>query len=105
MRNTPIIAIALLAAAASVQAQDAQQKEPTTGKNCVAFMSSEYTATGQMQLNYTNICDKSFQITVHGTQDVTKTKAIEAGTVKKPTKASITCKPEYRCEGGKWQYE
>lgn len=104
MRNLSLIAIALLAAA-SVQAQDTQQKEPTTGKNCVNFLSSEYTATGMMQLNFSNICEKAFQVTVQATQNRTKTKTIEAGTVKKPAKLAVTCKPEDRCEGGKWQYE
>lgn len=105
MRNIPVITIALLAAAATVQAQDAQQKEPTTGKNCVSFMSSEYTPSGMMQLNFTNICDQRFRVTVQATQDRTRTRTIEAGTVKKPAKLALTCKPEDRCEGGKWQYE
>ena len=107
MRTFRIIAIALLTTASGAFAQNSStsQKEPTTGKSCVTYMSSEYTQTGLMQVNFHNICGQSFEITVQLPESRTKSKAIEAGTVKSPARASITCKQEDHCDTAKWQYE
>src|SRR5689334_12707351 len=73
-------------------AQDAA-KDPKTGKNCVSFISSELTNTGQTRMNYRNTCATAFQIQIQAGDNV-RQKGIEAGTPEKPAKAYVTCKPD-----------
>jgi hypothetical protein len=99
-----IFATALAAAAALAHAQEAAKKEPTSGKDCVTFMSSELTNTGLTRLNYRNICTSPFQIRIQAGENL-REKAIEPGSPEKPAKAFVTCKPDERCEVAKWRYE
>jgi hypothetical protein len=105
MRNHGRIFViaALAVTAVAAQAQEAA-KEPKSGKNCVTFMSSELTSTGQTRMNYRNICGNPFQIRVE-LRDNVREKGIEPGSPEKPSKAFVTCKPEDRCEVAKWKYE
>jgi hypothetical protein len=98
------LAIVLLAATAAIaQAQEAAKTEPKTGKSCVAFMSYETTAIGQVRMNFRNICATPFQIRVEATGK-TREKGIEPGSPDKPSKAFVTCKQDDRCEAAKWQF-
>ncbi len=104
MFSKKIIAIALLGATASfAYAQDSAQTDPQTGKKCVTFMSSELTPTGQIRMQFRNICANPFHVQV---QAASRTRAtdIEAGTADKPAKAYVNCKTDERCEAAKWTY-
>jgi hypothetical protein len=103
MFSKQIIAIALLGATTSfAHAQD--QTEPATGKKCVTFMASELTPTGQIRMQFRNICGNPFHVQVQATNRVRGTD-IEAGSVDKPAKAYVNCKTDERCEAAKWSYE
>lgn len=109
MFTRPISAIGLLAMAAILahtptRADEAARKEPSSGKNCVSFVSSEFTNTGLLRMNYRNICDGAFQIRLQVGEKI-REKSIEAGSPAKPSRAYITCKAEDRCEVAKWSYE
>ncbi len=106
MFKKQIIAMALLGATTTfAHAQDAAT-DPQSGKKCVTFMASELTPTGQMRMQFRNICASPFQVQVQvpvGSR--TRTTNIEAGTADKPSKAYVNCKPDERCEAAKWSYE
>jgi hypothetical protein len=103
MFKKQIIAIALLGAIASfAHAED--QKDPQTGKKCVTFMSSELTPTGQIRMQFRNICANPFHVEVQAQSRVRATD-IEAGSADKPAKAYVNCKTDERCEAAKWTYE
>jgi hypothetical protein len=100
-----IFATAMLGAAAVLtHAEEAAKKEPKSGKDCVTFMSSELTNTGQTRMNYRNICTSPFQIRIQTAENL-REKAIEPGSPEKPAKAFVTCKADDRCEVAKWRYE
>jgi hypothetical protein len=98
-----LVTAAAVLAQATAHAADAA-KDPKSGKACVTFMSSEYTTTGRVQMNYRNTCATAFEIKLQ-TGDSVKKKGIEAGTPEKPSKATLLCKSEDRCEVAKWVYE
>lgn len=102
--QTRIFAIAVLAATSVLAHAEEAAKEPKSGKNCVTFMSSEPTNTGQTRMNYRNICASSFQIRVQAGDNL-REKSIEPGSPEKPSKAYVTCKADDRCEVAKWRYE
>jgi hypothetical protein len=105
MKKIPAMAIALLAASATlVHAEDNGKKDPKTGKACVAFVSSELSDRGLVRMNFRNTCDSPFRIQIQAT-GATRQKTIEAGTPDKPAKAYVSCKPGENCESAKWQYE
>jgi hypothetical protein len=95
-----VAAVAVQAPAISGEAA----KDPKSGKACVLFMSSEYTATGRVQMNYRNTCATAFEIKLQAGGNVRK-KSIEAGSTEKPSKATILCSSEERCEVAKWVFE
>lgn len=103
MFSKQIIAIALLGATASF-AHAQEQTEPESGKKCVTFMSSELTPTGQIRMQFRNICGNPFHVQVQATSRMRSTD-IEAGSVEKPAKAYVNCKTDDRCEAAKWSYQ
>jgi hypothetical protein len=103
MFSKKIIAIALLGATASF-AHAQGETEPQTGKKCVTFMASELTPTGQIRMQFRNICANPFHVQVE-VKDRTRGTNIEAGSVDKPSKAYVNCKTDERCEAAKWSYE
>lgn len=107
MFKRPLIAIALLGATSTFAlAQDAGQTDPQTGKKCVTFMSSDLTPTGQMRMQFRNICANPFHVAVQTSiSNRIRTTSIEAGSVDKPAKAYVNCKTDERCEAAKWTYE
>jgi hypothetical protein len=109
MFTRPISAMGLLAMAAILgnapsHAEEAAKTEPKTGKNCVTFISSEWTNTGMLRMNFRNICASPFQIRIP-VGESTREKAIEPGSPEKPSKAYINCKSDDRCEVAKWGYQ
>jgi hypothetical protein len=107
MNRIPLIAIAMLGAAAAVHAadnvQDTARKDPKTGKNCVTLLSSESTPTGRTLVNFRNTCDSPFRVEID-VPERTRTGTIEAGTPEKPAKASVSCRADDRCEAAKWSF-
>jgi hypothetical protein len=104
MFKKSLIAIAVLGAATTVvHAGDAARKDPKTGKNCVTMFSSEPTSTGLTRINFRNTCDSPFRVEIDAVAR-TRSGSIEAGTPEKPSKASVTCKADERCEAAKWTF-
>jgi hypothetical protein len=95
--------IALLGAATTLVHADEARKDPKTGKSCVTMFSSELTSTGLTRVNFRNTCDSPFRVEID-TVERTRSGSIEAGTPDKPSKASVTCKAEDRCEASKWKF-
>ncbi len=104
MSRKAFIAMVLLTTTATLAHAEDSAKDPKTGKNCVSYFSSEMTSTGQVQMNFRNICASAFQIHVLASGR-TRDKDIEAGSPETPARVSLICKPEERCEAAKWQYE
>ena len=100
-----LTAAALLGAATTaVHADEATaRKDPKTGKSCVTMFSSEPTNTGLTRINFRNTCDSAFRVEIDAAER-TRSGSIEAGTPEKPSKASVTCKAEERCEAAKWTF-
>jgi len=104
MVRKSLIAIALLGAATTVvHAEEATRKDPKTGKSCVTMFSSEQTDTGLTRVNFRNTCDSPFRVEIDATER-TRSGSIDAGTPEKPSKASVTCKADERCEAAKWTF-
>jgi hypothetical protein len=103
--QSQIFATAVLAATVVLaHAGEAEKKEPKSGKDCVSFVSAQLTDTGKTRMNYRNICSSPFQIRIQAGETL-REKSIEPGSPEKPSKASVTCMPDDRCEAAKWRYE
>lgn len=106
MFKRQFIAIAMLGAVASLaHAQDAGQTDPQSGKKCVTFMSSDLTPTGQVRMQFRNVCANPFHVEVQTSlSNRIRTTNIDAGSADKPAKAYVNCKTDERCEAAKWTY-
>lgn len=105
MIKRQLLAIGLLAAAATLVqgAEEAGKTDPESGKQCVAYFSSEQTDLGRVRMHFRNICDSPFQIQIMS--EKVRKGTIEAGTSKKPGKGHVTCRSDDECETAKWTYE
>ncbi|HTQ37133.1 MAG TPA: hypothetical protein VMH77_08860 [Steroidobacteraceae bacterium] len=105
MHRKQMLAIALLAAAAtSAYAGDTGKKDPQTGKSCVTYFSSAAAGPGAVHMNFRNICNSPFQISVMG-EDKTRLGNIGPGSPASPAQAYVTCSVTDECDGAKWQYK
>jgi hypothetical protein len=100
-----ILTIAMLAAAVVVaHAEEPAKTDPKTGKKCVALWGMDPADNaGKQRLIFRNICGSPFQVQIMGIGKMREGR-VEPGTPEKPSKLSIECKLEERCDTAKWQY-
>jgi hypothetical protein len=104
MKIKKIAAITLLGVATGLaQAQDAPMTDPASGKSCVSFFSSEQADLGLVVMHYRNICNSSFEIRISGAK--TRRGTIKAGAPDKPSKGTVTCRADDKCETADWKFE
>ncbi len=81
-------------------------KHPQTGHDCVTSKGYERSSTGKhYHFQFENICGRAFSLRIKpGDGSDVRGTGIGPGSPGAPSKSSITCAVNDRCESGKWYY-
>lgn len=105
-RNYAVVAVLFAVFAAHAHAQGVSHKDPRTGRECVTSSGIERKTAGYVQLNFQNICGRTFAVRVRPAKGSgVRGGGIGPGTPGNPARIHLTCKAADGCESGEWWYQ